>query len=82
MCLQEIPKNIGEDSHKAIFYLIQKTNKEYIFESSLHKSYYLGFEHDSSKGYDKLILHHTDEVDEGTHIILENVTTVNAAVYP
>lgn len=75
VCLQEIPKNINEDCHKAIFYLIQKTNKDYMFESSLYTSYYLGFEYDSSKGFDKLILNHNaDEVDEGLLITLENVT--------
>lgn len=75
VCLQEIPKDIGGDSNKAIFYLIIKTNDVYMFESSLYKDYYLGFENDSRAGYDKLTLHHTiDQVDEGLHITLEDVS--------
>lgn len=73
--LQEIPEDIGQDGHKAIFYLIIKTNNVYKFESSLYKHYYLGFENDSSAGYDKLTLHYNiDQVDEGLQITLEDVT--------
>lgn len=74
VCLQEIPKDIEVDNHKAIFYLVRKANMVYMFESSLYESHYLGFEHNSG-GYDKLILrHNADEVDEGFHITLEDVT--------
>lgn len=71
--LQEIPKDIDQDCYKAIFYQVQRTSDVYMFESSLHESHYLGFEHDSSGGYDKLVLHHNpDEVDARLDITLED----------
>lgn len=73
MFFQEIPKAIDKDSYKAIFYLVKRASNVYMFESSLHKSHYLGFEHDSSGGHDKLILHHNpDEVDTRLDITLED----------
>lgn len=76
MCffLQEIPHDIGVDSHKAIFYQIQKASNVYMFESSLYKSHYLAFKHDSSGNFDKLTLRlPADEPDEGLNITLEDV---------
>lgn len=72
--LQEIPKHIQEDAHKAMFYQVkQQHTSNYLFESSLFPSEYLAFEPDSNDHRrSRLILRHKgkDEVDESAVISL------------
>lgn len=72
--LQEIPIDIKEDKHKAMFYWVTKPfTSKYLFESSLFPSEYLAFEPDSNvQGRSRLILRHipNDEVDESAVISL------------
>lgn len=73
VCLQDIPRDIEENGHKAIFYLKQISSDKYMFESSLYPSYYLGFDHNSEEDYDTLIMRYKaeDEVDEVCNITLD-----------
>lgn len=84
VCLQEIPKDIEGDEHKAIFYRRQISSAKYMFESSLYRSYYLGFDDTGDDDYKTLILRHKgeDEVDERCNIELEECwTAVNVTVW-
>lgn len=70
VCLQEIPRDIEGDEHKAIFYRTQISSAKYMFESSLYRSHYLGFDRNGGDDYETLILRHKaeDEPDEWCNI--------------
>lgn len=70
----EIPQDIDENGHKAIFYLNKLSSAKCIFESSLYRSHYLGFNHNSGEDHDTLVLLHKaeDEVDEVCNIDVED----------
>ncbi|XP_075892016.1 uncharacterized protein LOC142895120 isoform X2 [Nelusetta ayraudi] len=69
----EIPKDIEGNEHKAIFYLTPISSVKYMFESSLYRSHYLGFDDNGGEDHETLILRHKaeDEVDERCNIELE-----------
>nr|XP_046244360.1 uncharacterized protein LOC124058837 [Scatophagus argus] len=56
----ELPNNIEENSHKAVFYLTELSTTEYLFESSCFPSEYLGLE-PALSNLSKLVLHPKEE---------------------
>lgn len=76
--LQEVPWNIGEQAHKALFYRTEIAPCCYLLESSVHQSKFLAFEEDASNHtLSRLVLRHRgkEEVDEACHITMEEVPT-------
>lgn len=72
--LQELPPQIEETAHKALFYMTKlSASNKYMFESSAYPSKFLGFEPvDHNPSVNKLVLRDRvhDEVDEFSEVSL------------
>uniref|UniRef100_A0A3Q1H3V1 Interleukin-18 n=1 Tax=Anabas testudineus TaxID=64144 RepID=A0A3Q1H3V1_ANATE len=72
----ELPKEINESQHKAVFYLTELSASQVCtFESSLCRGQFLGFEDDKDKhSLKKLVLHprDCDQVDDASEIIMNS----------
>lgn len=80
--LQEVPRNVNEKAHKALFYQTEIAPCRYLLESSVHLSKFLAFEEDmSNHTLSRLILRHKerDEVDESCCITMEEVPAQSTA---
>lgn len=70
---QDVPQNIAEAAHEALFYRTEISTSCYLLESSTYPSNFLAFEQDVSNfTLSKLVLRHKerDEVDESCYIIM------------
>ncbi|XP_070761853.1 uncharacterized protein [Enoplosus armatus] len=75
----DLPKQIEETAHKALFYLIKLANEtnKYMFESSLYPQRFLGFEPNADNpSLNKLVLRHKgkDEVDDRCEMTFSDCT--------
>lgn len=72
--LQELPEDIKDSKHKAVFYLTElSASNTFTFESSMYLGKFLGFKPDEKNpSLKKLVLHqrYSDEVDESCEILL------------
>lgn len=69
--MQDLPKQIGESAHKAVFYR-KPTLSKYLLESSVYPTEFLGFEPDGDDHtLSKLVLRHIGEreMDESCEVI-------------
>lgn len=74
----DLPSNIGENSHRAIFLRrrLTSTSDKFLFESSLYPSFFLAFELDKENpSLNKLVLRQKawDEVDESCLMALHPI---------
>ncbi|KAF6720895.1 hypothetical protein FQA47_010990 [Oryzias melastigma] len=72
----DLPKNIDEANHKALFYRTKVSTNLYMFESSVYRSCFLAFEPlEKGSCFYKLVLRHKleDEPDEPCQVIVSQV---------
>uniref|UniRef100_H2M2N2 Interleukin-18 n=1 Tax=Oryzias latipes TaxID=8090 RepID=H2M2N2_ORYLA len=73
---QDLPNNICETKHKALFYRTKVSTNLYMFESSVYTSRFLAFEPlDNNPCIHKLVLRNKseDEVDEPCQVIVSQM---------